>query len=145
MTRPEHAAHDPDRSIPIQYRGGGAPLRSLLFSTEIRYRSALFGYNPVQSGTIGYRLVEIGYSLPDLYRDASSVRTRERRAPSPIYARARAFTRSVLPTYSPSALSRRLERLEGVSRRLRAMVNALSSVRLRSFQLNSFTRRETFA
>lgn len=44
-----------------------------------------------------------------------------------------------------SALSRRVERLEGVSRRLRAMVNALSSVRLRSFQLNSFTRRETFA
>ena len=76
MTRPEHAAHDPDRSIPIQYRGGGAPLRPRAFSTEIRYRSALFGYRTgtirYGTGTIGYRLVEIGYSLPDLYRSPSS-------------------------------------------------------------------------
>ena len=78
MTCPEHAAHDPDHFIPIQYRGGGAPLRPLHFSTEIRYRSALFEYRigtiryQYGTGTIGYRSVEIGYSLPDLYRPASS-------------------------------------------------------------------------
>ena len=75
MTRPEHAAHDPDRSVPFSTEGGVPPSDLVEFGTEIRYRSALFGYNPVQSGTIGYRLVEIGYSLPDLYRKPSSLCT----------------------------------------------------------------------
>ena len=84
MTRPEHAAHDSDRFYTYSEPRRGCPPQT----ASIQYRDPVqIGafwvqnrYNPVQSGTIGYRLVEIGYSLPDLYRDASSTIHGETRA-----------------------------------------------------------------
>ena len=83
MTRPEHAAHDPVRTIPIKVFSTeeGVPPSDRFYSVPRSGTDRRFlGTEPVQSGTIrygtgtiGYRLVEIGYSLPDLYRKLSSV------------------------------------------------------------------------